>query len=484
MSKKTALALSLGLCVGAAAQTSTLPILGYAKTSVNTVVFRGNSVVTFGQIQYTAYYDKDSNVVIAKRTLGTTDWATRTTQHKGNVSDAHNSISIEVDGDGFLHMAWNTHSNALKYCKGAAANSMEMGSATAMVGTNEANVTYPQFFRRPDGNLLFFYRDGASGNGNLMVNKYDVKAKQWTRLQSNLIAGEGTRNAYWQAYQDVNGVIHVGWVWRETSDVSTNHDQCYAKSEDGGVTWKTSTGTVYTLPIKAANAEYVYRIAQKSDLINQTTIFGDSKSRPYIATYWTPAGTGIPQYHLIYNLGGGWQHMQITQRTTAYSLSGGGTKQIPFSRPQLVVQDSKDSIGAYMVYRDVERGYKVSMAKTSNLGYTPWTVSDLTSTSVNYWEPSYDVDLWNASKLLHVFVQNSMQGDAETPVEIEPQPVQILEWKSETTAGIPAPRRMVAGRSLEASGEFDALGREAVPGASGVTLSVKSAVFGGASAVK
>lgn len=32
----------------ALAQTSTLPVLGYAKTSVNTVVFRGNSVVTFG----------------------------------------------------------------------------------------------------------------------------------------------------------------------------------------------------------------------------------------------------------------------------------------------------------------------------------------------------------------------------------------------------------------------------------------------------
>lgn len=34
MSKKTSIALSLVLCAGAAAQTSTLPVLGYAKTSV------------------------------------------------------------------------------------------------------------------------------------------------------------------------------------------------------------------------------------------------------------------------------------------------------------------------------------------------------------------------------------------------------------------------------------------------------------------
>ncbi len=481
MSKKTSIALSLVLCAGAAAQTSTLPVLGYAKTSVNTVVFRGNSVATFGQTQYTAYYDGDGKVILAKRTLGSTDWTTKTTQHTGAVADAHNSISIEVDGDGFLHMAWNTHSNALKYCKGAAPGSLEMGSNMAMVGTNEANVTYPQFFRRPNGDLLFFYRDGASGNGNLMVNKYDTKARQWTRLQSNLIAGEGTRNAYWQAHQDRNGVIHVGWVWRETSDVSTNHDQCYARSEDGGLTWKTSSGAVYTLPIKAANAEYVYRIAQKSDLINQTSIFGDEKSRPYIATYWTPAGTGIPQYHLIYNLGGGWQHMQITKRTTAYSLSGGGTKQIPFSRPQVVVDGSKDSIGVYMVYRDVERGSKVSLARTSNLGYTPWTFSDLTSHTVNYWEPSYDVDLWNASNTLNVFVQNSMQGDGETAIEIDPQPVSILEWKPGSGTVVVAPRKAATVSGASVAGSFDMLGRDAKAStAGGVVVSGGQAVVEGA----
>ncbi|MFH1719601.1 MAG: alpha-L-fucosidase [Planctomycetota bacterium] len=44
---------------------------GWAKNSVNAVVFRRNSVVTHEDTQYVAFYDEDANVVLAKRTLGT-----------------------------------------------------------------------------------------------------------------------------------------------------------------------------------------------------------------------------------------------------------------------------------------------------------------------------------------------------------------------------------------------------------------------------
>lgn len=468
------------LCLGAlthAQKSFVLPLKGYAKTSVNTVVFRGNSVVTQGNAQWTAFYDSLGRVVLGKRALGSSQWETKTTAFTGKVTDAHNSISIELDGDGFLHMVWNTHSTPLFYARSTKPNSLEMGDTVRMTGLHESKVTYPQFFRRPNGDLLFFYRDGESGNGNLTVNRYDLKSRTWTQLHSNLISGEGTRSAYWEAHQDANGVIHVAWVWRETSDVSTNHDQCYARSEDGGLTWKTSTGTLYAPPIKAANAETVYRIAQKSDLMNQTSIFGDEKSRPFIASYWTPAGTGIPQYQLIYNLGSGWQCTQISDRKSPYSLAGSGTKQIPFSRPQLVVDGSRDSVAVYMVYRDVERGSRVSVASTTNLGHTRWSFADLLDTTVNYWEPSYDVDRWNAEKILSVFVQNALQGDGETTQEIAPQPVRIVDWNpQEGLAGFRARRNPVVGPRAS-GGIWDALGREGLPGAPGAKVSGGGAVL-------
>jgi len=423
------------LVLGASAfgQTSTLPVPGYAKTTVNTVVFRGNSIASMGQTQYVAYYDSTGKVVLAKRTLGSTSWQTKTTTISGGVTDAHNSISLGVDGDGFLHMAWSMHSTKMRYCKATAAGSLEMGAESGMLGTLEANTTYPQFFRAKDGNLLFMYRDGSSGNGNLVLNKYDVKTAKWTRLQSNLIDGEGARNAYWEAYLDGNGVLHVGWVWRETADVATNHDMCYARSKDGGVTWEKSNGSPYALPIKASTAENALIIAQKSELINQTTIAADDKSRPYIASYWVPSGESVPQYQLVYLDGTTWKSQKIGKRTTDFSLSGTGTKKIPISRPQLMVKTQGDSASAYMVFRDVERGSKVSLAQASNLSNPKWTISDLTDYSVDEWEPSFDTDLWNASHTLDLFVQRAGQGDGETTVSLPPQAVTVLEWKPATS---------------------------------------------------
>ena len=103
-----------------------------------------------------------------------------------------------------------------------------MSDKLPMTGILEEHVTYPEFYRLSDGNLLFFYRDGSSGNGNLLINYYDCETQRWSKRQQNLIDGEGERNAYWQMAIDAEDRIHLSWVWRETPDVATNHDMCYA----------------------------------------------------------------------------------------------------------------------------------------------------------------------------------------------------------------------------------------------------------------
>lgn len=449
------------LATTVSAQTTyTLPVKGYAKTSVNTVVFRGNSVVTHGNAQFTAYYDSLGNVVLAKRALGSSAWETKTTAFVGTVSDAHNSISLGIDGDGILHLAWNMHGTALKYAKGSVAGALDLTSSP-MVGTLESSVTYPQFFKRADGGLLFMYRDGASGNGNLVLNLYDPKTRSWNRLHDKLIDGEGARNAYWEAFLDESGVLHVGWVWRETADVATNHDQCYARSRDGGLTWEKSTGVRYALPIKQSTAEIAWKVPQNRELINQTSIFGDDKGHTYIAAYWTDSATGIPQYQLVWNDGSAWKCAKISDRKLDFTLSGGGTKRIPISRPQLVVERKGDSIGAVVVFRDQERGWKVSAYRTENVSKNVWTVRDLSDSSVGLWEPSYDPELWKTRKVLGIFVQKSEQGDGETTVDVPAQPVSILEWSPfGSTSGVVFHKVLARPAS---QGRFDALGRDVMP---------------------
>ena len=400
---------------------------GWANNSVNVTVFRKNSLVTYKDTQFIAYYDNDGFLILGKRKLPKGEWTIHKTQYTGNVSDAHNSISIIADGDGYLHVSWDHHGHPLRYAKSIAPLSLELGDKQPMTGELEENITYPEFYKMPNGDLIFIYRDGQSGKGNLVLNRYNVKTKTWSQLQKNLIDGEGKRNAYPQSCVDDKGVIHISWVWRETPDVATNHDLCYAKSLDGGITWVNSMGEKYTLPIIAETSEYAALIPQNSELINQTAMTTDSKGNPYIATYWRENNSDIPQYHIVYNKHNEWKVMSLNFRNTPFSLKGGGTKRIPISRPQLIVDTKGKNTNLFLLFRDEERGGKVSMAVCLDLNTNKWTVRDLTDFSVGSWEPSFDTELWRDKKHLHIFVQKADQVDGEGKADIAPQKVYILE---------------------------------------------------------
>lgn len=401
----------------------------WANNSVNTVIFRKNSLATYKDTQFIAYYNPQRYVVVGKRKIGSSNWILKQTSFRGNAADAHNSISIMVDGEGYLHMAWDHHNNPLNYCKSVQPLSLELTTKMPMTGKDEQRVSYPEFYRMANGNLLFFYRDGGSGNGNLVINQYNTKTKQWAQLQNNLIDGQGQRSAYWQACIDGAGTIHVSWVWRETPDVASNHDMAYAQSKDGGKTWQTSTGNIYNLPITAATAEYAVRIPQKSELINQTSMFADADGHPYIATYWREQNSQVPQYHLIYKNNNGWVTQNLNFRNTAFSLSGQGSKKIPIARPQIIAWQQANNLAAALIFRDEERGSKASIAVSTNLSKNSWNVTDLTSESVGNWEPTYDTELWKEKKILNLFVQHVEQVDAEGQANIPPQMVKVLQWK-------------------------------------------------------
>lgn len=396
---------------------------GYSQTSVNTTVFRNNSLVTQGDEQYISYYDADSFLVLGKRNLNAEQWTLHRTQYKGNVKDAHNIISMMLDGAGYIHIAFDHHGNKLNYCRSVAPHSLELGEKEVMIGEGEEDVTYPEFYSLAGGDLLFAYRSGASGRGNLVMNCYSVKDKKWVRVQDVLIDGENKRNAYWQLYVDEQGTIHLSWVWRETWLVETNHDLCYARSFDNGITWYKSDGEKYALPIRLANAEYACHIPQNSELINQTSMSADAKGNPYIASYWRDADSDVPQYRIVWNDGKKWQNRQVSERKTPFSLKGGGTKMIPVSRPRIVVDNGE----IYYVFRDEERGSRVSLAHTKDVAAAQWSTVDLTDFPVDAWEPSHDTELWKQKRRLQLFVQHTKQGDGERTVEFEPQPVYVLE---------------------------------------------------------
>lgn len=412
----------------AATQVSTVG-LGWAGNTVNVAVFRRNALTSFADTQFVAYYNQQGYVVLGKRHVADSMWQTLVTTFSGNVRDAHNVISIVADAEGYLHMAWDHHGHPLHYARSITPGSLHL-QPMPMIGTQEQKVTYPEFHALPNGSLIFLYRDGSSGNGNIVINKYDVAIKQWRRVHSNLIDGEGLRNAYWQACGDAKGRIHLSWVWRESPDVASNHDMCYAVSSDGGETWQRSNGRNYTLPINAGTAEVAWTIPQRSELINQTAMAANDRGEPFIVSYWRGAGN-VPQYQLLYLQKRKWQHSDLGFRKMNFTLSGMGTKSIPVSRPQILLHQKGKHITVHVIFRDAERNNAVSIAsaaiyKKKTLG---WHVYDVYQQSVGAWEPCLDIAQWTMNKQLHLFVQYAVQADAEGLIHAAPQPVNVLAIK-------------------------------------------------------
>ncbi|UOB16617.1 BNR repeat-containing protein [Abyssalbus ytuae] len=394
--------------------------LGWSNNSVNTVIFRNSAVDTYNNYQFTAYYDEEGRMILAKRKLTENKWDVKITPYKGNVKDAHNSISLIIDVNGYVHISWDQHNTRLRYVKSISPLSLELSDELSMTGLQEEKVTYPEFHKLKNGKLLFCYRSGESGRGNMVINQYDPDTNQWSQLQDNLLDGEELRSAYWQIAVDGRGSVHLSWVWRETWDVSTNHDLCYAVSHDGGKSWEKSTGEKYGIPIRSVTAEIAWKVPENSNLINQTSMAVDDNNNPYIATYWD--ADGITQYKIIYLQEKKWQIIDSDFQKKAFQLGGGGTKSIPISRPQILIGNNI----IYLLFRSAERENRISLAYKKK-GKGKWNLVNVSEDYVGQWEPNFDKSLWKEKKQLHIFSQNVTQSDGEGLADMPAQKVKLLE---------------------------------------------------------
>jgi len=236
-------------------------------TALNGGVTSTSIVRVAGDSVYAAFWGSDMNPYIAHMKDGDSTWQiVNLGILPGNPlnapapSDEHNGISIVVDGAGYIHVSGNHHRVPLNYIRSSVPNSITDGWDTpGMVGTDEIEVTYPQFIKTNDGNLLFLYRSGTSSDGDLMMNKYSTTTKLWTRVGMVLkghdwLTSADDMSAYPAKFSyDVSpNRLHMWWVWRDTTSVDSNTDFCYMYTTDFGATWKNAAGANITLPVTPA----------------------------------------------------------------------------------------------------------------------------------------------------------------------------------------------------------------------------------------
>ena len=209
----------------------------------------GFSIRTAGGFQYVGFYDPERRMTVGQRRLDSTEWRFATLPSRVKW-DSHNGIVMEIDRRGHVHVSGNMHGDRLVYFRSAKPHDISRFERLPMIGDREWEVTYPQFLTDNDGRLYFLYRDGSSGNGARILNRYDEEAATWSRLLSRpLFDGEGKMSAYLAGpVGGPDGFFHLVWMWRDTPSGSTNHDLSYARTRDFS-RWESFAGKPLSLPL-------------------------------------------------------------------------------------------------------------------------------------------------------------------------------------------------------------------------------------------
>jgi hypothetical protein len=455
-------------------------------SAINAVAFVRSSLQTFGNQQFMTWYGRhqydpsatyNNKLWIGRRTLGSSTWEVfkHPTFTANNIADGHDVISFGIDGNGFMHLSWGMHGDQFHYSKSTApvtgTHPITLGPDITMTGT-ENTVTYPQFLRLPDGDLLYLFREVASGNGDTYVNRYDRDAGTWanvhgsTRTQNPFIKGTGwtpNYNAYLNMPQlggaDGDDLI-LTWCWRYEpvggdspageDGYQTNNLLAFGRSPDAGLTWQRFDGTPYALPISrngesgnpATAAEHIVNIPEGSSLINQASTCLDANDNPVTCTWFAPGAKEVPanhrrQYMVVFRNDHGtpstaddrWDVRQVSRRTnnpagTKYNESAVRN----LGRP-IVVTDDRDRI--IVAYRDdaENNGLTIvhSLPKADDPDRRVWIQLDLTTGNLGNYEPIIDNELWDAKRQLHFLYQPSGGEGYVAPANLASR-ISVLEW--------------------------------------------------------
>ncbi|MBL7037983.1 MAG: BNR repeat-containing protein [Pirellulaceae bacterium] len=289
----------------------------------------GFCLLTHDGQQYVAYYNDQHQMMVAQRGLDDREWRRAALPSKVGW-DSHNYITMAVDSTGHIHLSGNMHCVPLIYFRTTKPGDITTFERHAMTGQEEQRCTYPRFLNDADGNLLFTYRSGGSGNGRRFYNAYDGNTQSWSRfLNSPLFEGEGKRNAYPHGpVKGPDGLFHVVWVWRDTPDCATNHHLSYARSRDLKH-WETAAGDAVDLPLTLEQAKLcVDPVPSGGGIINGCEHLAfDSSCRPIIS-YHKSDEDGHMQIYVTRFEDGQWRRHPITAWNKNITFGGGGA--MPF----------------------------------------------------------------------------------------------------------------------------------------------------------
>jgi hypothetical protein len=413
--------------------------------AINGQTYQQEAVVSFRGYQYAAFFTAGGFLALGRRALPDGAWEVarfadyQIKDHK----DTHNVAVVGICArDGTVHLSYDHHVHPLRYRRSRAGVALEPGkfawgpelfgatTSELIPGQAVTDVTYPQFFEAPGERLQLVFRTGSSGDGDWHLWEYEDGA--WTRLGVFMGAkgdyqGSPDRCGYPDQFRyGPDGRLHVTWCWREEPALATNHDFCWAYSEDRGRTWRNGAGVEIARtgerPITVDSPGIVVdAIPYQWGQMNTTTAFVDAAGRVHSVRWRNPreAAAGNMNladwryYHYWRGSDGVWHDVRLP---------------VHGRKPQLAVaRDGRAFLvfckGDNVDYHDaVASGHlQVAMA-TEGSGWTDWRVV-YESKALFISEPLLDIPRWVAEEVLSVYAQE------EPAVPGEPSALHVLDFR-------------------------------------------------------
>ena len=368
-------------------------------------------------------------MVIAKRTISDGSdgaWQRFATPFNNETfEDVHNVVSLMCRQNGRLCVSFGMHDVPLKMADlrtvGSIALVRKYVNPVVSGSTIETSNTYPAFGRFSNGDEIFTFREGGSGDGNHGVYFRANGSDTWQSRVAVLFSGESTRNFYpiGSPHVDANDVVHIAGCWRESSsNWTTNHDILYIYSEDKGQNWKWADGTAVTVPITVSNsnAKRAWVIPSNSGMTNNFALAADGNSIPCIITVYGAAPAQLYAHYWSGALGGSgsWARTTVGTETGMFSwVDDTGPSQAPWvGVPSLVWRD-----GVWRAYFwSNARGSALYCGRSTDLA--TWSVS--TADATRDWRGcygNYDRTAWRKYGRLYMYHQDfqASSGIATVP---------------------------------------------------------------------
>jgi hypothetical protein len=400
---------------------SKLEYNAWSVTRVNDVVFRNalDYDPSTGKEYAMAWRRTLGNLVSYVRDLVPTPgpWTrTVTSQAIASGTDGHHTVSFALDGNRVAHVCNSWLDTSYIYWHGAAGDT-NVGAPFALPivpgeAGNEGNPAYPQFHPHSSiGNdLLFTYWSVPVGT---MVRRLDAAALTWSTIAVNIL--HCGFNAYLgDCAYDSTGKFWIPYNWRDSSDITTNHDLGVVKLDPATGIVTDCVGNVLALPVQPAsvNNGIIKTIAANTGLINTVGFCLTSADRGVFG-YWK----GNPAEYYICNqhADGSWTERRVGAQGLSFTLvNNPSADNFPLCQPCMIPSGSN----IHMLFRsDTYPGawcYKFTEAELE--GTTDFSTrqpTQLCEYDAVGWAPAYNKRLFRSTGTVNLFMSRVSNTGAD-----------------------------------------------------------------------